>query len=119
MPIASGYDGWAVSYDGENNGCFPMRDDVLTPMLDRLTPRRVLDTPCGTGAVGVDVSEGMLARARQAAPEAHFVLGDMGVNGGLWARPSPYRPGHCGWRRQPDQTSQPGRAEPDQRPAAE
>ncbi len=79
----------AVSYDGEENGCFPMRDDVLTPMLDRLTPGRVLDAACGTGAVtqqllsrghdvvGVDVSEGMLAQARQAAPEAHLLAGDI------------------------------------------
>lgn len=89
LPVAAGYDGWAVSYDGEDNGCFPMRDDVLTPMLDRLTPGRVLDAACGTGAVtqqlltrghdvvGVDVSEGMLARARKAAPEAQLLAGDI------------------------------------------
>lgn len=89
LPVAAGYDGWAVSYDGEDNGCFPMRDDVLTPMLDRLTPGRVLDAACGTGAVthqllarghdvvGVDVSEGMLTRARRAAPEAHLLAGDI------------------------------------------
>ncbi|MGI8433614.1 MAG: class I SAM-dependent methyltransferase [Nocardioidaceae bacterium] len=89
LPVASGYDGWAVTYDGEDNGCFPMRDDVLTPMLDRLTPGRALDAACGTGAVtqqllvrghdvvGVDLSEGMLARARKAVPDAHFVAGDI------------------------------------------
>ncbi len=89
LPVASGYDGWAVTYDGEDNGCFPMRDAVLTPMLDRLTPGRTLDAACGTGAVarqllvrghavvGVDVSEGMLARARQAVPGARFMAGDM------------------------------------------
>jgi len=89
LPVASGYNGWAVSYDGEDNGCFPMRDDVLTPMLDRLTSGRALDAACGTGAVtrqllarghdvvGVDVSEGMLARARKAAPEAHLLAGDI------------------------------------------
>ncbi len=43
LPVASGYDGWAVTYDGEDNGCFPMREQVLTPMLDRLTPGRALD----------------------------------------------------------------------------
>jgi hypothetical protein len=37
MPVADGYDGWARTYDGEDNGCFPMRDDVLAPMLDRLS----------------------------------------------------------------------------------
>jgi SAM-dependent methyltransferase len=89
LPVASGYDGWARTYDGEDNGCFPMRDDVLTPLLDRLTPGRVLDAACGTGAVaqqlvvrghdvvGVDISAGMLDRARRAVPGARFIAGDI------------------------------------------
>ena len=89
LPVADGYDGWAVTYDGEDNGCFPMRDDVLTPMLDRLTPGRALDAACGTGAVarqlverghdvvGVDLAEEMLARAWNAVPDACFLLGDI------------------------------------------
>ncbi len=89
MSVVSGYDGWAARYDGEDNGCFPMRDDVLTPMLDRLPRGRTLDAACGTGAVtqqllerghdvvGVDVSEGMLARARRAAPGARLLAGDL------------------------------------------
>jgi hypothetical protein len=32
-----------MTYDGEDNGCFPMRDDVLTPMVDRLVKGRALD----------------------------------------------------------------------------
>lgn len=89
LTVADGYDGWARTHDGEDNGCFPMRDDVLASMLDRLTPGRAIDAGCGTGAVaqqlldrghdvvGVDVSEGMLARARKAAPDARFVAGDI------------------------------------------
>jgi SAM-dependent methyltransferase len=89
IPVADGYDGWAVTYDGEHNGCFPMRDDVLTPMLDRLTPGRALDAACGTGAVarqlvdrghdvvGVDISQAMLSLARKAVPEARFIAGDL------------------------------------------
>jgi SAM-dependent methyltransferase len=89
LSVADGYDGWAVTYDGEDNGCFPMRDDVLSPMLDRLTPGRALDAACGTGAVsqqlverghdvvGIDVAEQMLVRARRAVPEASFMLGDI------------------------------------------
>ena len=89
LTVADGYDGWAVTYDGEDNGCFPMRDDVLTPMLDGLTPGRALDAACGTGAVaqqlvarghdvvGIDISPAMLARARQAVPEATFMTGDI------------------------------------------
>jgi len=89
MPVADGYDGWAVTYDGEDNACFPMRDDLLGPMLDRLRPARALDAACGTGAVaqqlvgrghdviGVDFSEVMLARARKAVPEAAFLAGEL------------------------------------------
>ncbi|HVH94043.1 MAG TPA: methyltransferase domain-containing protein [Nocardioidaceae bacterium] len=89
LPLADGYDGWALTYDGEDNGCFPMRDDVLQPMLDRLTPGRVLDAACGTGAVaqqlldrghdvvGVDISEGMLAQARKSVPGARLFVGDI------------------------------------------
>lgn len=89
LPVSDGYDGWASSYDGEDNGCFPMRDDVLLPMLDTLTLGRVLDAACGTGAVaqqlverghevvGIDASEAMLSRARSAVPGARFELGDL------------------------------------------
>ncbi|MGP9536642.1 class I SAM-dependent methyltransferase [Brachybacterium sp. AOP43-C2-M15] len=89
LPVTDGYDGWAETYDGEDNGCFPMRDDVLAPMLDRLPVGRALDAACGTGAVaaqlvergheviGIDLSEKMLARARTAVPDARFETGDL------------------------------------------
>jgi SAM-dependent methyltransferase len=89
LTVADGYDGWATSYDGEDNGCFPMRDEVLSPMLDRLPTGRALDAACGTGAVaqqlvarghdvvGIDISEAMLSRARRAVPGACFLAGDM------------------------------------------
>jgi SAM-dependent methyltransferase len=89
LRVSDGYDGWALTYDGEDNGCFPMRDDVLAPMLDRLAQGRALDAACGTGAVsrqlverghdvvGLDSSKAMLARAREAVPTARFVLGEL------------------------------------------
>jgi SAM-dependent methyltransferase len=89
LPVADGYDGWATAYDGEANGCFPMRDDVLAPMLDRLGPGRTLDAACGSGAVarqlvarghdvvGIDISEAMLSRARKAVPDTRFVVADI------------------------------------------
>lgn len=89
LTVADGYDGWSATYDGEDNGCFPMRDDVLTPMLDGLTPGRALDAACGTGAVaqllvarghhvvGIDISPAMLARARKTVPGATFMTGDI------------------------------------------
>jgi ubiquinone/menaquinone biosynthesis C-methylase UbiE len=89
LAVVNGYDGWATTYDGEDNGCFPMRDEVLTPMLDSLTPGRALDAACGTGAVaqqlvarghdvvGIDISEAMLSRAEKAVPDACFMPGDL------------------------------------------
>jgi SAM-dependent methyltransferase len=89
LAVDKGYDGWALTYDGEDNGCFPMRDDVLRPMLDRLAVGRTLDAGCGTGAVarqlverghdvvGVDLSAEMLTRARRLVPQARFVAGDL------------------------------------------
>jgi ubiquinone/menaquinone biosynthesis C-methylase UbiE len=89
MPVADGYDGWARTYDGEDNGCFPMRDDMLAPMLDRLVRGRVLDAACGTGAVasqlverghevvGIDIAPAMVDRARKAVPGATFLCGDL------------------------------------------
>ena len=91
IPVSDGYDGWAATYDGEDNGCFPMLDDLLGPMLDRLVPGVTLDAACGTGAVarllvdrghevvGVDASEGMLAIARTTVPEVSFTRGDLGA----------------------------------------
>ncbi len=89
LGLVEGYDGWADSYDGEDNGCFPLRDDLLGPLLAGLSRGRVLDAACGTGAVsaqllslghdvvGVDLSERMLARARAAVPGVRFERGDL------------------------------------------
>jgi SAM-dependent methyltransferase len=89
LAVGDGYDGWAVDYDREANGCFPMRDDVLAPMLDRLRPGRTLDAACGTGAVaqqlvarghevvGIDISEVMLSRSRKALPDVRFAAADI------------------------------------------
>lgn len=89
ISVTDGYDGWSATYDVEDNGCFPLRDDLLAPMLDRLAPGRVLDAACGSGAVarqlvdrghdvvGVDASAGMLDRARKAVPEATLLHGDL------------------------------------------
>ncbi len=89
LGLVEGYDGWAASYDGEDNGCFPLRDDLLGPLLADLPQGRVLDAACGTGAVsaqlvalghdvvGVDLSQQMLARARAAVPTVRFEVGDL------------------------------------------
>ncbi|GGM37926.1 class I SAM-dependent methyltransferase [Promicromonospora citrea] len=87
--MRDGYDGWSATYDVEGNSCFPMRDDLLAPLLDPLPTGRVLDAACGSGAVtrqlldrghdvvGVDGSPGMLGLARRAVPEATLLEGDL------------------------------------------
>lgn len=89
MSAIDAYEGWASTYDGEDNGCFPLQDELLLPLLDRLAPGDVLDVACGTGRVsaqlverrhrvtGVDASPGMLAHARREVPGARFVCGDL------------------------------------------
>lgn len=89
ISVRDGYDGWSATYDVEGNSCFPMRDDLLAPLLDRLPTGRVLDAACGSGAVtrqlldrghdvvGVDGSPGMLGLARRAVPEATLLEGDL------------------------------------------
>src|SRR5690606_41740607 len=65
--VSDGYDGWAATYDGEDNGCFPMRDDLLAPLLDDLAPGPVLDAACGTGAVSAQLA----ARDHEVRSEEH------------------------------------------------
>ncbi|WP_027344250.1 class I SAM-dependent methyltransferase [Hamadaea tsunoensis] len=89
MPTARGYDGWARTYDIEDNGSFPLQDEVLLPLLDRLPPGEVIDVACGTGRItrelvrrghrvrGFDQSPGMLEKARKALPEAEFAEASM------------------------------------------
>ncbi|MCP2267227.1 class I SAM-dependent methyltransferase [Promicromonospora thailandica] len=89
ISVRDGYDGWSATYDAEGNSCFPLRDELLTPLLDRLLTGRVLDAACGSGAVtrqlvdrghdvvGVDGSPGMLGLARRAVPEATLLEGDL------------------------------------------
>ncbi|EWC59202.1 Methyltransferase type 11 [Actinokineospora spheciospongiae] len=44
-----GYGLWAASYDGEDNGAFPLDTPVLTEVLDGIAPGPALDAAAGTG----------------------------------------------------------------------
>jgi SAM-dependent methyltransferase len=84
-----GYDNWALTYDGEPNGAFPLLDGVLLPLLDALPPGVSVDAACGTGRIsrrlaerghrvlGFDLSPGMLEVAVANVPGATFGLAPM------------------------------------------
>jgi cyclopropane fatty-acyl-phospholipid synthase-like methyltransferase len=86
--VRVGYDACAPAFNAERREASA---DALMPLLARLPAgARVLDLGCGAGmpvastlatryrVVGVDLSSGQLALARQQVPSADFVLGDIG-----------------------------------------
>jgi SAM-dependent methyltransferase len=89
MPTSRGYDGWSKTYDTEDNGAFPLQDQMVFPLLDALKPGLTIDAACGTGRIsrelvrrghrvlGFDQSAGMLARAHVNVPEAEFSESDI------------------------------------------
>lgn len=85
--VRDGYDACAADFNQHRLGA---PSEALTPLLARLRPgAHVLDLGCGTGVpiaralstahdvVGVDISSAQIALARQQAPKAAFVLGDI------------------------------------------
>lgn len=91
ISVAEAYDRWAATYDEDPNRTRELAGEVLRAQGLELTGRRVVEVGCGTGrntawlaaraasVVGLDVSEGMLARARAhvAAPGVRFVRHDI------------------------------------------
>jgi malonyl-CoA O-methyltransferase len=79
-----GYDRWAEVYDCDGNPLTAMEEPIVDRLLGSVRGLRVADVGCGTGrhavrlaergaiVVGVDFSEGMLAKAR-AKPGARTV----------------------------------------------
>ncbi|MBI2167200.1 MAG: methyltransferase domain-containing protein [Candidatus Omnitrophica bacterium] len=78
--IAEHYDGWKK----KNEYYY---EEILRFLKSRIPPgKRVLDVGCGTGTllaslgprhgVGIDLSEGMVRRARQKHPNGHFLVSD-------------------------------------------
>ena len=87
---ATGYAGWAGSYDEPGNDTVAAEEPVVRALLDELPDGPVLDAACGTGrhtahlvasgraeVIGVDASEAMLARARAKLPQVDFRAGDL------------------------------------------
>jgi ubiquinone/menaquinone biosynthesis C-methylase UbiE len=89
--IASAYDQWAASYDEDLNATRDLDAAVLRRASIAISGSDVLELGCGTGkntiwlaerahsVIGLDLSEGMLARARARVPATHvrFVQHDV------------------------------------------
>jgi malonyl-CoA O-methyltransferase len=77
LSTKAGYDRWAEIYDTEQNPLISLEEPVVERLLGDVEGLDVVDVGCGTGrhtlrlvargarVVGVDFSEGMLARARE------------------------------------------------------
>jgi SAM-dependent methyltransferase len=91
LPTQEGYDRWAEIYDGEGNPLIAMEEPVVDRLLGEIAGLAVVDVGCGTGrhalrlaerganVVGVDFSDGMLARARakEGASAVRWVVHDV------------------------------------------
>ncbi|MFB7716139.1 class I SAM-dependent DNA methyltransferase [Nocardia sp. NPDC056100] len=89
--VADGYDGWAPTYDRT------VMDEMDLALLDRVRVRwsgRAVDLGCGTGRTGgwlrargvthidgIDLSAGMLDRARERGAHTTLTLGDVRATG--------------------------------------
>jgi ubiquinone/menaquinone biosynthesis C-methylase UbiE len=83
MSTQAGYDRWAEIYDTEQNPLISLEEPVVDRLLGDVAGLDVVDVGCGTGrhtlrlagrgarVVGVDFSDGMLARARDKEGAAH------------------------------------------------
>lgn len=89
--VEAAYDRWAAVYDADRNPTRDLNASALRQQDFDLEGRAVLEVGCGTGlntawlaeragpVTGVDVSQGMLARAREriSSPRVQFVTADL------------------------------------------
>jgi ubiquinone/menaquinone biosynthesis C-methylase UbiE len=91
LPTREGYDRWAEVYDTDGNPLVLLEEPHVIRLLGDVNGLRVLDVGCGTGrhtirlaqsgseVIGLDFSEGMLAKAREKAGTgaARFIQHDI------------------------------------------
>ncbi len=89
--VANSYNAWSGSYDEDRNATRDMEARALRELLADVNPARALEAGCGTGKntiwlaeqsnelICMDISEGMLARAREKVSHTNvtFVHGDL------------------------------------------
>ena len=87
LGVTDGYRMWADTYDDLRNPLINIERPAIEPLLARIPAGRALDAACGTGryarymlarghaVTAVDLTPGMLERARGAAPEASYSAG--------------------------------------------
>jgi SAM-dependent methyltransferase len=88
LPVREGYDRWAAVYDSDGNPLIALEELHFDRALGSVADLRVLDLGCGTGrhavrlaraggrVTGLDLSPGMLARARERAGDLPIVFGE-------------------------------------------
>jgi malonyl-CoA O-methyltransferase len=90
VPVRDGYDRWAEIYDSDGNPLIALEERYFDPLVGPVAGLAVLDLGCGTGrqalrpaaagadVTAIDVSEGMLARARTkpGAERVRFLVHD-------------------------------------------
>jgi len=92
VPTREGYDRWAEIYDDEKNWLIYLEEPEVDRLLGDVAGLEIVDVGCGTGrhavrlaerganVVGVDFSDGMLARAREkaGAENVRWIVHDVG-----------------------------------------
>ncbi|MCC7049137.1 MAG: class I SAM-dependent methyltransferase [Alphaproteobacteria bacterium] len=92
LPVAEAYDRWAPGYDAYDNPMVFAAAQAVEAMATRAAGRDVFEFGCGTGrnlavlkrhgaaaVAGCDLSEGMLARARERDPAFSLLRHDMNL----------------------------------------
>ncbi len=87
--VVSGYRRWSRMYDAPGtNPAILVEESLTDPVLATLAPGRALDVACGTGRVvarllerghdvkGIDLTDAMVALARERCPQAELTVGD-------------------------------------------
>src|SRR5262245_66002071 len=91
LPTRQGYDLWAEVYDTDGNPLVLLEEPQVARLLGDVSGLAVLDVACGTGrhsvrlaaagadVIGIDFSEGMLAKAKAKATAgtARFINHDV------------------------------------------